>query len=81
MLIATLVALSTAAAVTSPTKPVTLKPMCRNPGIILAKSEGSVTIRSLADAPPARQIKAVVREIEGCNTPIVVNAEVGTPHR
>lgn len=81
MLIATLVALSTAATVTPPAKPATLKPICRNPGVILADAQDKVTIRPLAEAPPARQIKAVVREIEGCNTPIVVNAEVGTPRR
>ncbi|WP_353204584.1 hypothetical protein [Sphingomonas sp.] len=81
MLIATLVALSSATAATPPAKPTNLKPMCRNPGIILANSEGSIAIRPLADEPPARQIKAVVREIDGCNTPIVVNAEVGTPRR
>lgn len=81
MLIATLVALSTAATVTPPANPATLKPICRNPGLIRTDARDNVTIRPLADAPPARQIKAVVREIEGCNTPIVVNAEVGTPRR
>ncbi|WP_404365633.1 hypothetical protein AB5I39_09295 [Sphingomonas sp. MMS24-J45] len=80
MLIASLVALS-AAAVTPPAKSATLKPICRNPGIVLAGAPDSVAIRPLADAAPARHIKAVVRSIEGCNAPVVINAEVGTPRR
>lgn len=80
MLIATLLALS-AGAVTPTAKPAPLKPICRNPGIVLADSAKGVRMLPLTDAQPARQIKAVVREIDGCNRPIVVNAEVGMRRR
>ena len=80
MLIATLIALS-AGAVTPTAKPAPLKPICRNPGIVAVDSAKGIGIRPLADAPPAQQIKAVVREIDGCNRPVVVKSEVGVRRR
>lgn len=81
MLIATLIALSATVVVTPSAKPAGIKPICRNPGIIVTDTGDDKGIHPLGSEPPARQIKALARYIDGCNTPIVVNAHVGTPKR
>lgn len=81
LLVAALLASGAAVVTPQPGTPVQSKPICRNPGIVTAGTRGTAGIRPLGSEPPARQIKAVVREIDGCNTPIVVNAEVGAPRR
>lgn len=68
--------LSLAAAATA-TPPIARNAPCRQPGTERAATRGSVRIRPLGEMPPARQVLAVYRSIDGCPTPVVVRDEVG----
>lgn len=63
---------------TTPAQAVPVEPICKNPEIVLAsRNRGQMGMRPLGDLPPARHILAVVRTVDGCVKPIVVNAQVG----
>ncbi|MDQ2878122.1 MAG: hypothetical protein M3R41_03475 [Pseudomonadota bacterium] len=58
-----------------------IKPICRNPGVHAVAGRARPGAHALAAEPPARHIKAVVREIDGCNRPVVVADRVGMEGR
>jgi hypothetical protein len=59
-----------------------VKPMCQHYGAIVASDTlPTASIRPLGQEPPAQQIAAVLRTVDGCQKPLVVRAEVGTPRR
>ena len=70
------------AAAGSTEAPPAIKAICENVDITLAREAmPSLEIHRLDEEPPAREIKAVVRRIDGCSTPIVVSAQVGVRRR
>jgi hypothetical protein len=52
---------------------------CLQPGTEKVQRRGPAAVRKLGDMPPAKQVLAVVRSIDGCTTPAVVREEVGQP--
>lgn len=63
-------------------KTAAIKPMCQHYGAIVAGGPmPTASIRPLGQEPPAQQIAAVLRTVDGCQKPLVVHAEVGTPRR
>ncbi|OYY69998.1 hypothetical protein [Sphingomonas sp. 28-63-12] len=52
-------------------------PACEAHAVITAANARPIGIRPLGQEPDARQLLAVVRTLDGCNTPMVVNARVG----
>ena len=74
-----LVALALSAATT--TAPPPAKPICPVSRIEQADAPQNPRIAMLGEMPPARHIIAVLRTVDGCETPIVVNEEVGANRR
>lgn len=63
-------------------QPVAVKPICqRHDAILVGSPPPTASIRPLGQEPPAQQIAAVLRTVDGCQKPLVVRAEVGTPRR
>lgn len=56
-------------------------PICQVSRIQQAGTQQPPRIARLGEMPPARHIIAVLRTIDGCETPIVVSEEVGANHR
>jgi len=74
-----LVALALSAATTNAPPPA--KPICPVSRIQQADAQQPPRIARLGDMPPAREIIAVLRTVDGCETPIVVRDEVGANRR
>jgi hypothetical protein len=71
-----LVALALSAATT--TTPPPAKSICPVSRIEQADAAQSPRIALLGEMPPAKHILAVLRTVDGCEKPIVVNDEVGS---
>lgn len=54
---------------------------CAKPAVERAEARRPLQMRKLGDMPPARQIKGVFNEVDGCPAPIVVRDSVGLPGR
>lgn len=77
-----LLSIATTETAAPPKNPAAVRPMCENVRAILATGPAQkISMHPLTQEPPARQIKAVVRTIDGCQRPIVVRAEVGKRDR
>jgi hypothetical protein len=63
------------------TAPPPAKPICQVSRIEQADAQRTPHIAQLGDMPPAREIKAVLRTVDGCERPIVVSEEVGVNRR
>jgi hypothetical protein len=74
-----LVALALSAA--TATAPPPAKPICPVSRIEQAGAPQTPRISRLGDMPPAKEIIAVLRTVDGCEAPIVVRDEVGTNRR
>ncbi len=74
-----LVALALSAATTAAPPPA--KPICQVSRIEQADTQQKPRIAQLGEMPPAKHIIAVLRTVDGCETPIVVNEEVGINRR
>ncbi|HEU0044885.1 hypothetical protein [Sphingomonas sp.] len=69
------------ALVASPLPAATLQKTCPTRAADRVTARQPARIRPLADMPPARLIKGVFREVDGCPQPIVVREQVGEPGR
>lgn len=56
-----------------------ISPICRQSGTVLAEGAASPAVRPLGKMPPARHLRAVLRTVDGCEKPVVISAEVGSP--
>ena len=74
-----LVSLALSAATTAAPPPA--KPICQVSRIEQADTQQKPHIARLGEMPPARHIIAVLRKVDGCETPIVVNEQVGINRR
>lgn len=62
----------------APAHAVRIEPVCENVLVLsAARRQDRSGIRPLGKEPSARHILAVVRTVDGCTRPVVVNAEVG----
>ncbi|MFA6124698.1 MAG: hypothetical protein WCS75_12210 [Sphingomonas sp.] len=63
-------------------RPVAVKPICQHhDALLVGSAPPTVSIHPLGQEAPAQQIAAVLRTVDGCQKPLVVRAEVGTPRR
>lgn len=74
-----LLALALSAATT--TVPLPAKPICQVSRIERAEAQQPPRIARLGEMPPAKHIIAVLRTVDGCETPIVVSDQVGANRR
>jgi hypothetical protein len=74
-----LVSLALAAATTTASPPA--KPICRVSRIEQAGTQQKPHIAMLGAMPPAKHIIAVLRTVNGCEKPMVVNDQVGANRR
>jgi len=67
------------AAVAADTPPVAKaeKPACENHRLLNVQTGKAVGVRPLAQEPDARHLQAVVRTLDGCGRPIVLEENVG----
>jgi hypothetical protein len=74
-----LVALALSSATTAASPPA--KPICPVSRIEQADTQHKPHIAMLGEMPPAKHIIAVLRTVDGCETPIVVSDQVGANRR
>jgi hypothetical protein len=60
-----------------PAKPARMMCSAKGTTPAMENAKSPNRVRKLSEMPPARQIKAVVRTIDGCDVPIVVRENIG----
>jgi hypothetical protein len=50
---------------------------CVNPNVHQAEGRGTAEAKRLGELPPANLYLSVMREVDGCNMPVIVNYGVG----
>jgi hypothetical protein len=67
-----------AAAPASQNAPNPAKPICQNAGLLNATDpKPKAGIHPLGEEPPARQVIAVLKTVDGCSRPVVVRENIG----
>lgn len=75
------IAMATPAGAPAPVDRPTPRTGCTDRATQAAADDRRVNVRPLAQQPDARPYLAVVREIDGCRKPVVVNDRVGVRGR